>query len=200
MTGLLAALPAEAKPLIRRLRLDERERIGGFDVRHGQDLALVVTGVGRAAMVGGMRALAGWVRARDQHLVSVLNFGTCGALPTYPLGELLLVSSTLDHASGERRQLSPLPGASLPRAAIETFDEAVGPELLAQVAGPLIDMEAAAFVATAQDELRLPTANVAALKIVSDHLDGSWPSAKALAAMIEARITDIVQIISGMPA
>lgn len=159
MTHLVVALWSEARPLVDRLGLRPAEPGAPFRLYRGDDLALVVSGVGKtaaAAATAFLFAAAGQRRDRPWINVGIAGHGSL------PVGRGLLAHRVEDAGSG--RVWYPCPLFDLPAAtaAVVTVDR-VAADYPADAA---CDMEAAGFLAAA---CRLaPAELVHVYKIVSD--------------------------------
>jgi adenosylhomocysteine nucleosidase len=141
---IVCALPAEAKPLIERYRLQAHGSANPFRVYRGPEGTrwLVICGVGKIAAAAAVAHLAAVSEARPHHLW--LNLGLCGHSAGEP-GELYRVSKLIDVASGRAFYpplLTPIPCG---QGTLRTVDQpsADYPE------EGMYDMEASGFFAIA---------------------------------------------------
>ncbi len=107
MICLLTALPSEAKPLLRHFELRGEPLPGPFPCHLGDGLAVVVSGIGKAAAAAGCAYLyarlqhGGEVSAAELASAAWINLGIAGH-GSLPLGEALLAHEIRDRASGRR--------------------------------------------------------------------------------------------------
>lgn len=195
MICLLTALPSEAKPLLRHFRLQGGPEPGPFTCYFGDEVALVVSGIGKIAAAAGCAYLYGQLQHRDGGTASQLdtaawiNVGIAGH-GSLPLGEALLAHESLDRASG-RRHFPPLviepPCRTDTVITVDGVERAYDPPVA-------YDMEAAAFFQVAR---RFTHAElVHSLKVVSDspaaapeHID---------AAKVETWIGDRLHVLDAL--
>jgi hypothetical protein len=162
MLNLVVALAAESRPLIEHFRLSEDRSAIGFRVYQGENMRLVVTGMGRVACAAGVAALG--ERGRGSGMPAWLNVGIAGHAD-HPIGQGVHALSIVEAAT--RRRWYPVQVVELPGRgeALCTVDmpEAGYPDAC------VYDMEASAFYATA---LRYSTSEVIQVyKIISDNRD-----------------------------
>ncbi len=165
----VVALEAEARPLIEHYRL-ERDDGGAFKIFRRGDVALIVSGIGKAAAAAGaaylhatLAPLRGDAASGERDAVW-LNVGIAGH-GTRPVGEALLAHKVVDRASGRAWYPSLVFQPPCATGLVTTVDQ---PEREMTSPGAY-DMEASGFVATAG---RFASAElVHCLKIVSDGPD-----------------------------
>ncbi len=159
MSRFVVALKAEGQPLIERYRLERDAGFGAFKVFRRGDVALVVSGIGKAAAAAATAYLH--LAAGGERDALWLNVGIAGH-GTRPVGDAVLAHEILDRASGRRwhPRLDFQPPCATDQ--VTTVDR---PER--EMAAPgAFDMEASGYVATA---CRFASAElVHSLKIVSD--------------------------------
>ncbi|MFZ5374250.1 MAG: phosphorylase, partial [Campylobacterota bacterium] len=97
MIYLIAALDAEARPLIEHYRL-RRDRSLPYAVYRGEEAILLITQPGKANAMMATSALLGWQSPSDKDIL--INIGVCGAPESHPIGQVLLVHQIID---SERR-------------------------------------------------------------------------------------------------
>ncbi len=167
MICLHTALPSEAKPLLRHFGLRGEPTPGPFPCYVDDDVALVVSGIGKAQA----GAACAYLYAQLQHHARVsaaalasaawINVGIAGH-GTHPIGQAVLAHEVLDRASGRRHYPPLVIQPPCPTDLVITVDQ------VEQAYDPPVayDMEAAAFCAVAS---RLAHAElVHCLKVVSD--------------------------------
>ena len=97
-TNLIVALPSEARPIIDRFRLRHNNQADGVKIYHGNDMRLIVSGVGRIASAAAVGYIAGATPADVRH--TWVNIGIAGHL-YLPVGSVGLAHSIIDHASAK---------------------------------------------------------------------------------------------------
>jgi len=180
----VAALHCEAKPVIDYYRL-RKQPADAFDVYRGDDMALVVSGVGKLASA----AACAWMAAdqREQAVLAWLNLGIAGAA-AQEIGEAFLLNQVIDADSGERYYPVPATRAYFPGSACRTLGK---PDYDYRDDG-LFDMEASGFM---QSTLYFSSAElVQCVKLVSDNRRRQdTPSRQQVSALLHARIDDIAR-------
>ncbi len=191
MIHIVTALPAEARPLVRHFSLKARTPQAMFPVYEGEDMALVVCGVGKAAAAAAVAHLHGITGGRADRVW--LNLGVAGH-PTHPPGAVLLAHCIRDAASGRRwyppQVVAPV-CAGAPLVSVD-IPESDYPE------DALYDMEAAGFYPTAT---RCATGElVQCLKIVSDNRQAppGRLGAKAVEALVGARLDTVARLLASL--
>ncbi len=177
LVNLVAALPAEAKPMVSRFKLKRVLPDRGFPVYSNQRISLVVCGVGKVNAAAACTFLY-TLNGCPQNTIWV-NLGIAGH-GLRAVGDTLLAHHILDAASG--RQWYPVQAFKppCPSDSLETRDR---PDFEYDH-GHAIDMEASGFYPTA---LRFTTAElVQCLKVVSDNPDrpGQGINAKSVQELI----------------
>lgn len=187
MLYIVTALRAEARPLIERFGLADTGG-GPFAAYRSADVALVVSGIGKTAAAAAAAHLltAGGAGEGD----TCANIGICGsAAPGDRAGDLKVVGRIVDAGSGKKHAL-PGPGD---RAAITCVDRPAGEEDRESLAGGLVDMESAGFVAAARRFL--PADRVYVLKVVSDLLCRDLPDEAYVSSLIAGGLDRICAIL-----
>ncbi|MEE9596153.1 MAG: hypothetical protein V3V96_05190 [Acidiferrobacterales bacterium] len=192
MLHFVIALQAEAKPLIDHFGL--RRRTGdAFPIYDNQDIALIVSGIGKVAAA----AATGYLQAQtgNHSCTAWLNIGIAGH-SRRAIGDGVLAHKITDQITG--RSWYPPLTFGLPCASDDliTVDE---PETEYRENG-LYDMEAAGFYATA---CRFTTAElVHCYKIVSDSLATPTEevSGKTVQALIERRLDTVDVLVQALRA
>ncbi len=158
----VVALEPEARPLIERYRLERDGEPAAFEIYRKEDVALVVSGIGKAAAAAATSFL--YLAAGAEPDAVWLNVGIAGH-GTRPVGEAVLAHRVHDRASG-RSWYPPL--VFQPPCATDQVTTVDRPEREMNTPGAF-DMEASGFVATAG---RFASAElVHCLKVVSDGPD-----------------------------
>jgi nucleoside phosphorylase len=190
---LIAALPAEVKPLISRFNLERVQPDRVFPVYRNRHLSLVVSGVGKvnaAAASAFLYALNGFPNGAVW-----INLGIAGH-KDLPLGDAVLAHRITDAASG--RQWHPPLAIHAPckTVGLETLDE----PNFDYPRDSAFDMEASGFYATA---VRFSRAElVQCLKVISDNGDspGHGIDAATVRRLIGAKLALLEALIVGLGA
>ena len=162
MICFVVALDAEAKPLIRHFGLTRLTGDHGFPAYHGDNIFLVVSGIGRinaAAATAHLHGIAGF----PENAIWI-NLGIAGHAEL-AIGDAALAHKITD-VSGGRSWYPPMivhpPWQTLALRTVEQADDSYAHE-------DLVDMEASGFIETA---IRFSTGElVHCLKIISDNRD-----------------------------
>lgn len=160
MIRLVAALPAEARPLIRHYGLQRQPGQTDFPVYQRGELALTVAGVGKTSAAAATDYLHR--RAGSEPHAGWLNIGIAGHR-SHPVGSGFLVHRIADHAGGRTFYPPFALRTRLRREALVTVDRPAGgyPD------SGLVDMEASGFYATAS---RFASREIVqCFKVVSDN-------------------------------
>lgn len=88
MNYIITALDAEARPLIDHYRL-KRDMSLPYTIYTGDEITLIITGIGRINAMMGVSALLGWKRPKKNDIL--INIGVCGAPSHYGVREALLI-------------------------------------------------------------------------------------------------------------
>ena len=164
MIFIFCALHCEAKPLIEHYSL-KRNTLSScpLEIFANTEITLIITGVGRMAMAFALCCVSGDIKKNGS---LVLNIGSAGsAKDSDTHGSLYLIHKVEEVATG--RQFFPdlLIKTHIPETSLQTFDSPVTNLNQAQ---HLVDMEASAFMQTAQR--LIPVSHTAIIKFVSDKL------------------------------
>ena len=192
MVNLVVALPAEARPLVRRFRLRRDTESRGFTLFRGDAVNLVVSGVGQANAAGAV----GWLQGlRGDEVCAWLNVGIAGH-PQRAVGEMLLMHRITDAVTG-RSWYPPVvfdPGCETERVITVPAPESAFRSVAAY------DMEAAGVYPVA---CRFATAElVHCIKIVSDNRTNPPESLDAdrISALIERRSAEVESVVATLEA
>lgn len=189
MISLVVALPAEARPIVRRFGLERDPRVRSRRYR-GRDLELIVSGVGARAASTAVEELAAEAGSRAGGWV---NFGIAGHRDL-PLGAVRLAHKVVDVESG-RSWYPPAPFATPCPGAVVRSVAAVE---LAPADDALYEMEAAGFCRSA---VRVATAEtVQVLKVVSDNraTPPTRLTARSVEELVEGSLPTLEQLIGEM--
>lgn len=186
--GLVAAMPDEIRPLIRRVAPVTREKRAGFTiyrfVKGGKDVTLIESGIGTERAARATRTL---MEAATPGLI--LNFGFGGAVRPGPaVGDIVVANRLLlfkERLFSEQQGVTPalLPdliralerlqdGINIHQGTFITTGEIIGKRMLAGLlptgaAHPVLEMESAA-VARVAHGMNVP---FAAIRAISDGAD-----------------------------
>lgn len=156
----VSALHCEAKPVIDFYRLKKSQGNRAFDVYRGDDMACIVSGIGKIASA----AASAWIAASHPAETSFawINLGIAGAAD-HEIGDLFLLNQVVDADSGQCYYPVPVAVSPLAGSACLTLSQASEDYR----SDTLFDMEASGFMYSA---LRFSSAElVQGLKIVSDN-------------------------------
>ena len=193
MIRLVIALPSEAKPLLSHYKLKAVEESRGFKIYQKDDMALVVSGVGKSAAAAATAYLQAMTGNEPDR--AWINIGM-GGHRELALGEGILAERVMDMASGQTWYPPPVLDVSSSRASVLTVDK-VEEDFEAHW---VFEMEAAGFCESAY---RFATAElVQCFKIVSDNrsVPPRWMSTRQVDELIEARLTEIDAVVEATAA
>ena len=94
----VCAMHCEAKPLIDYYRLKKSHQANAFDIYYGEDMACVVSGIGKVASA----TASAWIAALHAHEAALgwINLGVAGAAE-HDIGQLFLLDKIVDSDSGQ---------------------------------------------------------------------------------------------------
>ena len=180
----VAALHCEAKPVIDHYRLRKLPGLA-FDVYQGEDMALIVSGVGKLASA----AACAWIAAahEQQAALAWLNLGIAGAAE-HRVGDAFLLHQVVDDDSGKRYYPVPVARRYFPGNTCRTL----GRPIHEYREDCLFDMEASGFM---QGALYFSSAElVQCIKLVSDnHHCPDKPTRQQVSDLVYGRIDDITR-------
>lgn len=156
----VCALHCEAKPVIDFYRLKKSHDQRAFDVYHGDDMACIVSGIGKLASA----AASAWIAASFPGETSPawINLGVAGAAE-HSIGDLFALNKVVDADSGQSYYPAPVAASSLAGSPCLTL----GQPSDNYREDTLLDMEASGFMHAA---LRFSSAElIQSLKIISDN-------------------------------
>ena len=192
MLCFVVALRPEARPLLDRYRLEPlADR--PFRIYRRDDLALVISGIGKVAAGAATAYLQAHLRSTSERPLAWLNVGVAGH-GRRPVGEAVLAETVRDDGSGRSWRL-PIPfDAPVATSGIVTVDR-----VERTFAEPVVyDMEAAGFVATARRFA--PAELVQCLKVVSDG-PGMVPedlTRERLFELVAGRLDDVAAVAEAL--
>jgi len=158
MLNILCALHCEAKPLIQRFGLKQRQDDTPFPIFANESAQLAVCGIGKIAAAGAV----GWLGAHSSERSAWLNIGIAGHAH-HEIGHAALAHSITDASSSRRFYPDIVHFKGLPTLGITTVDQpaATYPD------NDLVEMEASGFYQSSQ---KFSTVDlIHCLKIVSDN-------------------------------
>jgi nucleoside phosphorylase len=156
----VCAMRCEAKPVIDFYRLKKSRDDNAFDLYRGDDMACIISGIGKLASA----AATAWIAARHDDAASIawINLGIAGAATAEP-GAIFALDQVIDADSGQRYYPAPGADSSLSGRACLTLSRP-GEDYREDY---LFDMEASGFMHSA---LRFSSAELTqCIKIVSDN-------------------------------
>jgi hypothetical protein len=157
--NLVIALPAEAKPLIRLLKLQRDQVNMALPVYRQDHFQLVISGPGREAATQGVRYLHS---IQPNAEVKWFNIGICGH-GSLELGTLILIDCIVDQQTGRRWSLTTTPESIHPSGILTCVDipqTDYAPEMA-------YDMESSGFIDAVSSLNQVEFARI--IKIVSDN-------------------------------
>ena len=185
---IVVALPVEARPLVSNLNL----KFHSHGKYRNDEFTLIVTGVGRiSSAISTTKAFS-----LNDDYVSVLNFGLCGSRnPETNIGEMRYVNRIREVCTGRDFFPDPLIAHEWKESAIQCHDQPVqDPNVMDfDPFAEIVDMESAGFFQAAT--LFLPVHSIHCIKVVSDHLDTSRISTKAIEDLINNRVFEISEYL-----
>jgi adenosylhomocysteine nucleosidase len=156
----VCALHCEAKPVIDYYRLKKSHDDNAFDLYLGDDMACIISGIGKVACA----AACAWIAARQAQQPSLawINLGVAGAAE-HSTGSLFSVTQVIDADTGQRFYPAPFGASKIAGSACETLSAPSDDYREDR----LFDMEASGFMYSC---LRFSSAElVQSLKVISDN-------------------------------
>lgn len=193
---VITALMCEATPLIQRwglrpLRANEVEE--RFQLFHGDGIYLGVSGIGKLRSAVATSALV--TRLLEQNLAPIVaNIGVAGSSTRVAnRGELILVHKVRDVAANSRLYPDILLKHPLRELALDTYDHPVTTPPSEET---LVDMECSGFMQAATTFVA--PSEIAVLKVVSDHCEGTRLSPEEASRLIEEVSTPITDLLTSL--
>ena len=186
MICFVTALIIEARPLIERFNLKRDNQFKEFELFKGDNIALIVSGVGKTKSADATAALATYLE--DPSELTFVNFGTAGS-KALPVGSLHICNKIYDNNSERTWHLKLPPEHGLNEVSLETHDKAVSSENDKASDAQLVDMEASGFYEAASRFV--PANHINVLKIVSDRLSDKAFSKKFVIDLISNQLSSI---------
>jgi len=189
MINIIAALPAEARPLITHYKLRHKQDSAAFPLYRGKDMALIVSGPGKVAAAAATGVLAGSCDTNNH--AAWLNIGIAGHA-SHTTGEGLIAHRITDSATGNSWYPPQTLDVPAPTDNLITVDHPENdyPE------NALYDMEASGFYPVA---CRFSTSElVQCYKIVSDNRECSTRTvtAKLCEQLVAGKLDKIDQLVN----
>ena len=168
MLFIVVALYIEAKPIIAYYNLKKDVDNHHFQVFTNEEIALIVTGVGKVnSAVGVSHVLSKYMTGKNDH-DHIINLGVCGsANKQCEVGEIYIIHKVIDHENKRMYFPDILLNHSFKEADIETFSSVVKHNQ--EVVTQLCDMEASGFYQAASKYLSPHQIHI--IKVVSDYLE-----------------------------
>lgn len=179
MIYLITALDAEAKAIVEHYRL-KRDTSLPYTLYRGEDILLLVTGIGKINTLMSVSTLLGWRIPERKDIL--INIGICGAPSTFEIGEPLLIHQIIDNGRCYYPDIlythtlreSTLTSVESPQASASTFP---------------VDMESAGVFQAASRFFKLH--QIAFLKIVSDHFEPHNVTKEGVMALLKSHIPTV---------
>jgi len=177
MIYIVTALPCEASPFIERYGL-KRDDCRHFSLYRGQDMSLIVSGVGKmASAIATTYMLARNLKpgqAGGEEDLAIINIGVCGALHRrYLIGAPLLIHKVVDHETGKQYFPDILIEHPFEEGSVETHNHVIRRQDVlsgrVELQADLVDMEASGFFQAASRFLA--PHQIYVIKVVGDYLD-----------------------------
>ena len=190
MIQLVVALPAEARPLVSHLALERDSEPSRFKIYRRDDIALVLSGIGRAGAAAAAEHL--FAHTGERRDAFWLNVGVAGHA-TREVGEPILAHKVVEAASGRSwypQWVLDRPCATGEVRTVDRVEEAYPLDAL-------YDMEASGFFRAAS---RFATVElVQAQKVVSDNrAQGTTEiTARRVEVLIEGSLGVVDELIAG---
>lgn len=177
IVGVVVALRAEAAPFVRSFRLRRRLDVARWELFHGDDIALIVSGVGKLKSAIATTILLDQVTS----LAAVVNVGVAGCDARFArIGDAFQIHRIDDEASGRSYFPDMLVSSGFPETRVATLDR---PGREPRKNSCLVDMEAAGFYEAAS--YFLPPHGIHVIKIVSDFMEPASLSGESVMRLLE---------------
>ncbi|MBO94699.1 MAG: hypothetical protein CMI32_07365 [Opitutales bacterium] len=190
--AIIVALPAEARPFIRKFGLQKVNGSKPASYR-SESVWLIISGVGRKNA-----ALAGASLLEYGEPLALCNVGICGSRDKrWEIGSTIYVNKIRNSLTGETYYPDPLARHNFPEAGLVTHDEPQGrssinrwPDL------PLVDMEASYICKEIQSFI--PPHRWHFLKVVSDYLQDEKLTANGVERLMKEPCEEISFFIENL--
>lgn len=191
MINLIVALSEEARPIIHYYRLKRLHHLHAFPVYGGDDLRLIVCGMGNLAAATATGYLAG-VLGRNMDM-AWLNIGIAGS-KNLPVGQAALAHQITDMTRQQHFYPTLCFEAPMKTAAIQT----VAVPVTDYAEGIVYDMEAAGFYSAA---MRFSTTElIHSIKVISDNetLDVNNISSADVVSLLEQNMAAVSAVVDAL--
>jgi len=198
MLYIFTAHQAEAAPLIKHLGLKQDFSYKSPRVYRGEDLSLIITGIGKMeAAIATTRILSCELAgSRRDNSAWAINIGISGSLDSNKsIGSLHFIHKISDYSSNMSYFPDSLIRHKLQEAALITVDSPATRDShnFKEQTSSLVDMEAFGFFAACVKFL--PSSQITCLKIVSDHMDPVLPSQAFVSELVEDNTSAILPLL-----
>jgi nucleoside phosphorylase len=191
--NLVAALPAEARPLISHFGLTRQQPDGAFPLYRKGPISLVLSGVGKDAAAAATSFLR---QATPHHRDTLwLNLGIAGHA-SRPIGEAILAREITDEETGQRWE----PAIHFtPPCATDRLTTLAQPEFNYRRPGAF-DMEAAGFYGAAMQ--LAPQTDILCFKVISDNGEqpGQGLSSRRVSQLIGEQLATLSRLLELLQA
>ncbi|NOQ14424.1 MAG: hypothetical protein GQ583_08120 [Methyloprofundus sp.] len=179
-----AALPCEAKPLIKHFKLKKELSVTAFTIYRNANITLTVTGLGKSAMAAGVAYTLALFPALG--LPVLLNIGIAGHC-SHELGSIFAVEKITDQETGRKHYPQWVISPPCPTQSLITVAQAEP----SYASDAMYEMEASAFYETAT---RFSSSElIHCIKVISDNKDS--PSAQIKPAQVSQWLMNALPII-----
>lgn len=192
MVFIVTALMLEASPLIEYFNLKKDMTINNYEVYKSQDIALIISGVGKIkAAMAAVYLLSTFNCKKDDILI---NIGFCGTNSLkYNLGEPIIINKVKDIDTGRDYYPDIYYGKNIKKAALLCSSKLMFKEDYKEDNISLVDMESCGIMEAGQKFLY--SHNTVILKIISDFLNPKNLDKEILKGYIKNNISLIDEII-----
>lgn len=178
----------EAHPFIKRLNLKKDSSIHRFQVFKGDDVVLVITGVGKVKAAIAITFLFSKYEAKATDLL--INVGICGGKEkNHRIGGIYLCNKIIDNETKMTYYPDILFKHPFEESSIETYSTVIETSSV-QEDGSLVDMEASGIYQGAS--VFLQTHQICFIKIVSDFLNTEKIKEEKVIEIVETQASKII--------
>jgi hypothetical protein len=192
MIALVTAHFTEARPFIERWSLTHNPSLKPFDLYTGDKANIIISGVGKTRCLVATSCLLSYTQNLPN--LTVANIGCAGAKLEYPIGDLFLITKVTDYSTKRTFYSDPLYNHDLPEVALATFETPVTEAELSDPDFDLVDTEASGFLEAGGFFVNPNQLSV--LKIVSDHLESSIPTAEYIETLVGKHLGTVERYLS----
>ena len=192
MKAIVCALHCEAKPIIKRLKLQKIDLINAFQVFKADDVHLVISGVGRIKAVIATAALLSKISSEQSlNSILILNIGTCGARPELKPGTVVLPHTITSAVSKRKFFQDIITRHEFKEVSLLTSEQPLSDPTLLKT--DCVDMEAHGFYEAAASFLK--TVQIYTIKIVSDHCSGEILEKDLISKLLEDNLDAVFEFV-----